>query len=311
MKVSTHKLLAFGVLSCLPGLLQADTEFGDTVPTELVRSILNITPFGETALYSDIADAFPDLGLPADYEILGSVDYGYRISVVLKSDDSESLISETLSDLFEANGYTEFEVAAPPRSNNGFVSRQLPDRPNYPRYCHDQDGFLSFSIQNHGAENIVNVSQSFDNDSRSCVAKAEEQQRAMTRISARNLSLQQYIPTMVLPDNGRRRMPVFGFGMSGSGSDLETEGNIRIDWSIDAVYAHFKDQIQEQGWELDSENIGVASANGTWTRSPEAGLDLIGTLTVLAAGDDNFELKFRLLNTGPGNARSGLFLRSQ
>jgi len=40
---------------------------------------------------------------------------------------------------------------------------------------------------------------------------------------------------------------------------------ISIDWDLEEVFEHFKTQIQEQNWVVDSEDIGVASATGSWT----------------------------------------------
>lgn len=98
--------------------------------------------------------------------------------------------------------------------------------------------------------------------------------------------------------------------MSGSSRSssraIDIEEDLSIDWEIDAVFEHFKTQIENQGWELDSENTGSASAVGTWTRSPEAGLDLIGNLIVLKSGDESFDLKFQLNPVGAGNSNSGL-----
>ena len=79
------------------------------------------------------------------------------------------------------------------------------------------------------------------------------------------------------------------------------------DQEIGEVYRYFADQIEDQGWELDSEVVGSRSANGTWTNSPESNLSLLGTLSVLDSGDSNFELQFRLTAEGFSRDNSAIF----
>lgn len=288
----------------------ADTEFEDSVPVELVRALLGVTPFGNTQLYSDIADAFPDLTIPDDFTILGSADYGYRTTVVLRSAQSEEAITEALTEVIAGSGYSRFETAMPDFVRTGFVYPDQRSPTATPRFCNDSEGYLSFAIQNFGGENIVNLSHNFDNDRRPCAAKEEEQRTMNQQYQSRRAGLNQYMPMLELPEDSQRRGargPFIG-GMSGSGSDLETENTLSIDWSIAEVFAHFKPQIEAQDWELDSENIGTSSASGTWTRTPEPGMNLVGTLSVIKAGDETYELKFRLLNTS-ASQRGSSFIR--
>ena len=44
--------------------------------------------------------------------------------------------------------------------------------------------------------------------------------------------------------------------------------------------------------------VGDRSANGTWTRSPEPDLELVGTLSVLELAEGEYELRFRLRAEG-------------
>jgi len=103
----------------------------------------------------------------------------------------------------------------------------------------------------------------------------------------------------ILESQNRTRSNVLMMGgSSSSGNSVETNGSITSDENIDEVYRFFADQIEEQGWELDSEVAGSLSANGTWIKSPESNLNLIGRLAVLSIGDSNYELEFTLTAEG-------------
>ena len=115
---------------------------------------------------------------------------------------------------------------------------------------------------------------------------------------------------MELPETEPRGYSSFfvGGGYSGSNRGIETKANLNIDWGIEEVFSHFAEQIRNQDWALDSESIGTATAFGSWTRTPEPGTDLIGTLSILKSGEESFELKFQLISTGGNNLpRLGVF----
>ncbi len=52
--------------------------------------------------------------------------------------------------------------------------------------------------------------------------------------------------------------------------------------------------MPEQNWIIDSENIGVASAAGSWALNPETSTNLVGTLLVLKRRVDSYDLKFQM-----------------
>ena len=100
---------------------------------------------------------------------------------------------------------------------------------------------------------------------------------------------------------------ISGSGFTSSNNEVETEANLNIEWNIDEVYSHFEDQINAQGWEIDSQNIGSTTAIGTWTRNPEPNLSLVGVLTVLKIAESSYKLIFKLLATG-GRTSNSLFI---
>lgn len=287
----------------------ADTEFQGGVPIELVKVFLGNSPTGDIRVFSDILDDFPSFQIPAGFTTFGSIDRGYSLSVVLTTDLPEADALNAISEAFLSTGYTEFEVPGARDLGTGFV------RPNQTQYrpgsriCHDDLGFLSYSYAAKSDLNLVVISSNLPNDRRSCAQQFEEQAIAMSRNNDRLTGVRQYIPIMELPEDTSRRMtPFFGMGSSGSGNDIESRASLNSDWDIEEVFIYFKDQIEAQEWSLDSENLGTSTATGSWIRTPEPGVDLIGTLSVIKAGAETFELKFRIVSTGQTNS-GGVFLQ--
>ncbi len=295
-------------LVCLfcTSILLADTEFEESVPLELVKAFLGATSVGEIKLYSDIMEDFPAIELPSSFTALGSIDRVYQLSAAFSTRLNRT---DAASALHTALLQAEFIEFAIPSSNfrlRGFVAPGQNLARQVSRYCHNEYGFASYVFHEMPSGNLVTLSTSLGSDNRSCVIQLEEQNAQMRMAQNRRGSgLDEYLPTLHTPENTSRRLrSPFSQGYSGGGGSLETEANLYSDWEIASVYEHFKLQIEEQGWQLDSEDAGAATATGSWTLSPDADSDLVGTLTVIKSGDERYELKFRLVDTN-GNGRSG------
>lgn len=278
----------------------ADTEFEGSVPLELVKALLGNTPFGEPTIYSDLVSAFPEIDVPDELEIMGSIERGYGIAAVYSTELTGSQTESALTEAFLQAEYMEFELPGMRRAENGFISSSVNVLQRYNRFCHDSLGSLSFTYSAQELGGTVTISANPANDNRSCADQLAEQQQAMGRMGGRQGGLQQYLPKMELPETEPRRYsPFFAGGRySGSNREIETKANLNIDWDIEEVFRHFSEQIGSQDWTLDSENIGTSTAAGSWTRSPETGTNLIGTLTVLKTDEETFDLKFQLISTG-------------
>lgn len=290
----------------------ADTEFEESVPLELVKAFLGSTPYGEVRIYSDLASAFPEFEIPDGFVILGSIDRGYGLSVVLTTELSNDQTDIALKDSLSQAGYTEFEVPGSRDPGTGFVSPSQPSFQSSSRLCHDTYGFISFNYKEQSDSNLITISSNLPNNNQSCAEQLAVQTQGMSRMVASGGGLRQHMPRMELPESQQRRTsPFFGMGSSsGSGNGVEARANVNVDWEIEETFQHFKNQIEDQDWVLDSENVGAASATGSWMRSPEPGLDLIGTLIVLKSSQRSFELKFQLNSIGnSSNSSRGVFLR--
>ncbi len=289
----------------------ADTEFEENVPLELVKALLGPSPYGETKVYSDIMDSFPDIGITDEFDVLGSIDRGYALSVILvtelSGDDTKAFFTESL----EGVGFGVFEVPGSRDPDNGFVAPNAPTFDVGNRFCHDSLGFISFIRKEQDDLNIVSLSLNRPRDKRSCEAQFEEQAQGMARRGGRPGGVRQYLPKMVLPESEPQLMtPFSGMGISSSNNDLEARAVVNVDWEIEQLYAHFKTQVENQAWELDTENIGSSTAIGSWLLNPVADVSLVGTLSIIDSGDESFELKFQLTQTGNrANSGAGVYLR--
>ena len=82
-------------------------------------------------------------------------------------------------------------------------------------------------------------------------------------------------------------------------SESQTEATIEVDWPIDRLLEHFNRQLRQQGWKLDSSAQGDVSASSTWMRSPDTDVSVIGVLSALHSGEDQFDLEFRISYFSP------------
>ncbi|PCJ26902.1 MAG: hypothetical protein COA96_04540 [SAR86 cluster bacterium] len=305
-------LLSILAISFSAFQLFAATEFEGSIPVELAQALLTNPTTIETRIYIDILDEFPKFQIPNGFEVLGSVDQGYSQRVVLTTKQAEDEAILLIVSAFEDVDFVQFDVPFPGARENGFLSPQ--PRAVHHQLCHDSLGNLSVSYIEVNNINLISLSASVyrNHNQGNCAQQAEQIQMSMVMMGNRNIGIREYIPRMEAPDDAA--LPPFaafisGSGFSSSNNEAETEANLNIEWGINEVYAHFEDQINAQGWEIDSQNIGSTSAIGTWTRSPEPNLSLVGMLTVLKIAESSYKLTFKLLATG-GRSSNSLFIGS-
>ena len=290
--------------------LFAATEFESSIPIELVKALLTNPSTTETRIYTDILDEFPEFQIPIGFEVLGSVDQRHIQRVVLTTELEEDEAVLQIIAAFEDVDFVRFDLRSPRVNENGFVSPE--PRRLARQMCHDDIGNLSFSFIEVNNIRLVSLSASIyrNTNQLTCAQQAQQYQMSMLRMGNMNSGIREYMPRMEAPIDGS--LPPFAAFISGSGftssnNEVEAEANLNIEWNIDEVYSHFEDQINAQGWEIDSQNIGSTTAIGTWTRNPEPNLSLVGVLTVLKIAESSYKLIFKLLATG-GRTSNSLFI---
>jgi hypothetical protein len=301
--------LIFLLLAGLPAA--GDTEFQGSIPVETVEALFNTYHDDQFAVYSDIAEEFPDFPVPDGFTVVGSVYQMTQLSVVFETESVEEEAAQTIITVFENQDWIQFPVFARQNQEVGFIAPQPFNPGRSQTLCHDDLGHISIRGSTTGNGNYLSLGFNLvrSNQQGNC-----EQQLAMQQVSAgqmsRSIGLRQYLPRMEIPEqqNRLRTSPFFvSGGFSSSGNTVDTDGAMTSEQDIDEIYEYFSDQIEEQGWELDSEVVGSLSANGTWTKSPEANLRLIGRLAILDSGESNYDLHFVLTAEGYTGNSSAIF----
>lgn len=237
--------------------------------------------------------------MPDEFEVIGSIDRGYSIALALKTDLAERDTTAALSDSMLAAAYIEIEPMTGFDFQTGFVSSPQISARTSSQFCHNLMGSMSFSYREHDDFGVVTVSSSPASSNQSCSEQIAMREQRLQEAIARQGGLKGQLPRLELPSMITTRfMPFQGPGFSSSNSGVEAHINVNLDWDLAELYDHFKTQIEEQGWVLDSENTGTASATGSWTRSPNVDSNYIGTLMVLKTGGESFELKYQLNSIG-------------
>lgn len=291
---------------CLLSLMSAGgvqaAEFADGIPQTLVEQ------FTQGRVYADLPVDFPPLDLPDSLSVLGSLDNDFNQIVVFESEQPFEAASAALVDsLFDA-GWTLLASLNYEVPTNGFISPTPPDRPVGPdeQYCHDDFGTLTIAQgRGQGGGELLTVrmnNRSLMQPGFSCRQQNEQRRMQRDRGPGFGFAMQnrQYMPRLVLPEQSEPSQPAFGIsrfggGFSGSNDDFETNSRMAAELSLGEVNAHFAEQLEAQGWTLDSDWSGAVSAGGNWTYSPEENLAYIGTLTILKRNDEVYELKFRMV----------------
>ncbi len=291
-------------------IVSADTDYQSPMPPDIVEALFDSYGDSNFAVYSDIPNGFPAFAVPQGFSVVGSVSQMSTLRVVFETESSEDDAIAAASEAFFAENWIPFPLYRPQQQQTGFISPQELNLSRAEVLCHDELGHLTLRYTERDSGNYLSAGVSLYRSRQvgGCEQQLAMQQDAVGQLP-RTRGLRQYLPRMEIPEAQSLPRPVafISGGSSSTGNSVETDGYMKSDEEIDAIYEFFAEQIVEQGWVLDSESVGSRSANGTWTKAEEANLNLIGTLSILDVGDDEFELQFKLTAEGlPGN-NSSLF----
>jgi hypothetical protein len=297
-------------LSCISPTLLADTEFEDSVPLEVVMQFIGGNPLSGTqgSLYSDILADFPAFELPNGFSVLASADQGYLQRVILRTEADTAEAQDALAAALTGAGWSLLpDPAARGQPQTGFVIGGATP-PMYQQFCHDRLGNITASIMQGDAVRYAHLTRSTSpnqGNQPTCAQRLDPgyQQFGPPGFGRQNLS--QYVPRLVMPTASTANNPqrvidemIISSGGGGGGNDFESRGTLRSGLGIDAIAEHFIDQIEQQGWEADSEVTGSVVASGSWTKTIDD-MDLIGTLLIAHQGEDTWDLRFRILRQSP------------
>lgn len=298
--------------------LPAATEFEDSVPVELAKLFLGNPGIGEATLYRDVMDDFPPFTVPAAFEVLGSLDQVYLQRVILRTDLDADAATAALTAAFTANGWQLIDLANfGAGQRGGFVSAAQPQLPV--QICHDDYGMLQVQVSTSADGKFVNLNRS----RAGMMGGSGNVDASMSPCDPARFGMMgpmgpgarggviAHMPTLVVPEAGDalRSMPSIRGGGGGSPNDWESSTPLASELSLQQLYEHFAPQLIAQGWALDSVGTGSFLATGSFTKTVEGDMELIGILNVLELAENSFDLKFRLVSKttaagGPGPLNS-------
>lgn len=279
----------------------ADTEFVDSVPLEVVKQFVGNPYMGQSALYSDILDAFPPFTVPADFEVLASADQGFVQRVILSSTLDEAGASAALTQAFIAEGWSQIPINGMPAQQTGFVSAEQPVVVPQ-QLCHDDHGMLTASVRDDGGKRYININRNLSGQGirPTCAEMLAQAAQGYSGMGFRRGGmLDTYAPKLIMPESNMPTRPTafMGGGGGGSSNDWESRGALTIDWEIGDIYEHFASQIGEQGWLADSDASGGVVATGSWTKSVDD-VNLVGMLSIIKLAENTWDMRFRIVRQG-------------
>ena len=296
MKGSLQALAA--IFAIVPTVsISADSEFKESVPLEFAQGLLSGPDFGQPTFYSDIADSFPEIDFPQQFELLGSADLVYVTRVILESKLSPAESRQALVDRLTESNLHIVPSSSDVRESVGFSSL---DKPVYPvDLCHDNFGNISANFRGSITGSLIVLEHSVAGNSSgsSCTEYVSQRQEELAIVEAhQRFGLKKYQPRMLLPQPSVDQKVSYRSGTRSSGSDDFHEATtvLATDWTLAETYKHIADQINSQGWNVRKENTLGSTTVGEWVNPADEAISLIGTLTVQKTGDSRYKLTFRI-----------------
>lgn len=303
-----NRKLLLATLFLLTTVVQADTEFENTIPLDLAKALLSIGNTISVGIYSDVLDDFPAFEMPSGFSVLGSLDQGVMQRLVLQTDMAAAQASRALLATLTDAGWQELqrpdEAVMQPR---GFVPAGGASPPVIPsNICHDEHGIMNMIITAGDNGNYVTLlkNNSMTRGALDCAQQNQQQARNPGMRAMMIGGVTAHLPTLHLPSPtgsplGQPRATFMsGSRSSGSPNDFETQSQVAIDWDIERLYTFFAEQLDEQGWAEDSAWNGNIAAGGNWTKTTDDNLELIAILSMVETSAENYELKLRVLSRG-------------
>ena len=276
------------------------TPYERDLPIELARYFT-----GGGYWYSDLPDDFPPFVLPADMQVMGSLDQTQRKQVILTTTLERDAALEALANAFrEQDGWIRAPVppvaALKPR---GFVERERLNNPSTTvrpiRLCNDNYGvvqidsifapdtvYMSFMSSGSGGPRT--------NRSSCAQGRAIEQQMVAPPTNVVWLNT----PALGLPEGttilGNNRP----LNIDGPTPENEFQTSVRLNaarQSLTTLNRNFARQMRKQGWKRDKQWTGDLSAGSSWTLQTDDDRELSALINIVHVAETDYELSLQLL----------------
>ncbi|MEM7706781.1 MAG: hypothetical protein AAF358_14570 [Pseudomonadota bacterium] len=194
------------------------------------------------------------------------------------SDQSVREVEQKLEAFLSDRGWKALQTSRP-----GVSGFRQTKRTQGVSLCSDKNGMATLMAREHEGQTIANV-MSYQNGRVDCAAMS-------SGIGYRALGLNEHMPTLNLPD-GAKMTPTLGMGSSAGSQTASTQASFELEMPKTRVLAHFDQQIEAQGWSLDSGWEGQQIAGSSWTKTVDD-KSVVGILT-LVANDNSFAVRFEI-----------------
>lgn len=265
----------------------------DSIPRQLAEDLAG----GQ--IYVDLPEGFPDLDLPENVMTDGSLDRGFSMTVMLKSESPADSMQAGIQTALLQSGWIALPTP-PMQPRGGFVGNTtpFPGRSSTTQFCHDRYGVMSISPRNRqGVYNRLGLDWNYSTtmSDMSCAQQNELRQSSAVNFNPM-AGMNEHMPVLELPeeDQGARFRSPFGGGISGSGDAYTTRSPLRLDWSMAQINRWFARQLEDQGWQHDASWEGDSTAGSTWNKLTDDDTELAGLLDIIHVEDDHYHLRFRL-----------------
>lgn len=256
-----------------------------------VREGLRIGAAGRGEVVSlEVPEELVGVAVPENLEFIGSSETPIYTVAAYKTDSMPGDALEAVSAMLGEAQWREYRPVGPTRG--GFVNV---DRPLNQSLCRDR---TRIGISSRRAENATYVSMNILElvEETSCDDLLSESRSTVFGRSPRFV-VHDHMPTLTLPEGARTidpQLAVLGSGsFSGSDRFLNTRVDIETDLSAQELAEHFAQQLRDQGWSDDAAWSGEVSSGSVWLATPEAELNLMGLLDVIALDETVYQATFR------------------
>lgn len=239
----------------------------------------------------EVPEELVGVAVPENLEFIGSSETPIYTVAAYKTDSMPGDALEAVSAMLGEAQWHEYRPVGP--TSGGFVSV---DRPLNQSLCRDRTRISASSRRADDATFVsMNISELAEENS--CDDMLSDSRRTAFGMSPR-FALHDHMPALTLPDGARTidpRLAVLGSGSFFSGSDrfVNTRVDIETDLSAQELAEHFAQQLRDQGWSDDSAWSGEVSSGSVWLATPEAELNLMGLLDIIALDETVYQATFR------------------
>lgn len=267
MKKISRAIAALLVAVVHPGFAATPFENG-LAPVELFTEF-----YGGGSVYRSLPDGFPVAPLLAGMPvtIIGSIERpgSSAQQLLLRSPLSVEQLRTRLLTAYAADGWSEIPY------DNEFV------------LCSDAQGqlYMRLTSEANGSKLAVTRTISGPLNRTTCAQQRQIREAQILRGPA-VYPLQALRPQFELPAGAVPGTPAIGMISTSSGSTtpLGTRYEMTVDgiftlpnYSMPDFFQHFARQLQQQGWQVDSDDVGTISSSSIWFRT-SSHTDLDGTV---------------------------------